>query len=85
MSVIKCTDFLNENIKGSWEQAIAGYENAIVLYCDHPGATMIKEMKTVLKEYKLEAISKSNKVIIMPVEENDKKSLLKFKKDFLGE
>lgn len=82
--IIKFSKF-NESIGGAWEQAISGYDNCLILFCDHAGSKMIKEMKATLKEYKLEAIAKDNKVIILPIEEGNKKSLSKFKKDFLGE
>lgn len=82
-------EFLNEkksdDIGGAWEQAIAGYENAIVLICDHPGSKMLKEMKGELEKRKLEGFAKDNKVIIMPKEEGNSSFLKKFKKDFLGE
>jgi len=79
--IVKFSEILNESKQEDWQDKIAGWDNALILYCDKDGKKLIKEMK--LADHGLEAFSHGNIIVIAPISGSDKTSLNKFKNKFL--
>ncbi len=61
---------------------IAGYDTALVLYCDISGKAMLKEIQ---KEFPLiQGISTGN-ILVLSKSDSDKKQLNQFSKEYLGQ